>query len=160
MIRAAAEADIPAIMRTERMPGFEWVVGRWDEALHRAEMALGSTGYLVAEADGAHQGFAILQHLDDHLGNVHLKRIAVREPNRGVGRALLWAAMREAFARPRAHRLWLTVAQHNERARHLYESVGFQQEGIMREAFVNPTGQRFSAAVMSILRPEWEAQRA
>lgn len=160
IVRCGREADIAAIMETERLPGFDWVVGRWDLDVHLAAMAQSGTAYLVAEAEGAHLGFAILQHLDDRLGNVLLKRIAVREPNRGVGRVLLGTVMKEAFGRPQPYRLWLTVAQHNERARHLYASVGFRPEGVMREAFVNPAGERFSAVVMSILRPEWEAGAA
>jgi RimJ/RimL family protein N-acetyltransferase len=56
--------------------------------------------------------------------------------------------------------VWLTVAPHNERARHLYRSVGFQEEGVYREAHIGPDGRRFSPIVMSLLRPEWEAHRA
>ena len=37
-LRPATEADIPFVMATERMPGFERTVGRWEEAAHRAEM--------------------------------------------------------------------------------------------------------------------------
>jgi hypothetical protein len=35
----AAEADIPFIMATERLPGYEELVGRWSEAEHRAALS-------------------------------------------------------------------------------------------------------------------------
>jgi diamine N-acetyltransferase len=159
-IRSATEEDLAFIMETERLPGYDRVVGRWEEELHRAEMIKAGTAYAIAERDGAPQGFGILQHLDDRFGNVHLKRIAVREPGSGIGRPLLEALLRLAFERPSTHRLWLTVAPHNPRAQHLYGNVGFQQEGIYREAYMDRDGKRFSPIVMSILRPEWEAGRA
>lgn len=84
LIRNATQADIPFIMETEqRMPGFEWVAGRWDEASHRREMGRAATSYVVGERDSVPVGFAILQDLDDPFGNVLLKRIAIREPGRG-----------------------------------------------------------------------------
>jgi RimJ/RimL family protein N-acetyltransferase len=158
--RRATKADIPFIMATERGPDYEWVVGRWDEALHRAEMAKPGTAYLIGERDGAPTGFGILQSLDDRFGNVLLRRIAVGRPGSGGGRRLLAALLDFAFAQPATHRVWLTVAPHNERARHLYRSVGFQEEGVYREAHIGPDGRRFSPVVMSLLRPEWEAHRA
>lgn len=155
LIRTATEADIPFIMETERMPGFEWVVSRSDEASHRREMGQAATSYLIGERDGVPFGFAILQNLDDPFGNVLLKRIVIQEPGRGLGRLLLRAVLAATFERPEPFRIWLTVAPHNERARHLYRSLGFEEEGVMREAYVNPVGQRVSSIMMSILRREW-----
>jgi ribosomal protein S18 acetylase RimI-like enzyme len=54
---------------------------------------------------------------------------------RGVGRALLDAAIREATARG-ARRLTLRVLAPNEPARRLYESAGFVVEGVQRELFL------------------------
>lgn len=159
ILRPATEADIPFIMATERVPGFEWVVGQWDDATHLAAMAQADTAYFIGERNGAPLGFAILLHVDDRWGNVLLKRIAVREPGAGFGRVFLDAVLRWTFARPKPYRLWLTVAPHNPRARHLYQSLGFRDEGVMRDAHVDPEGRRFSPFVMSVLRPEWEARQ-
>jgi RimJ/RimL family protein N-acetyltransferase len=100
----------------------------------------------------------MLQSLDEPAGNVHLRRIAVAVPDRGVGRAILVQVAAWVFARPQSHRFWLNVAPHNERARHLYADFGFQQEGVLREAHVNPQGERISSVLMSLLRHEWEAR--
>jgi RimJ/RimL family protein N-acetyltransferase len=53
---------------------------------------------------------------------------------RGVGRALIDAAIDEARRRG-ARRLTLRVFAPNEVARRLYESAGFEVEGVQREEF-------------------------
>jgi RimJ/RimL family protein N-acetyltransferase len=159
-LRRALEADLPFIMATERLPGYERVVGRWDEALHRTTMAQSGTAYFIGEVGGEPVGFVMLLDLEEYHGNVLLKRIAMAAPGRGYGRRILRLVMGWVFARPRSHRFWLTVAPHNERARHLYASLGFQEDGVLREAHVNPAGERVSSVLMSILRPEWESSEA
>jgi diamine N-acetyltransferase len=159
-LRRAGEADICFIMATERRPGYERTVGRWEEATHRAELEKEGSAYFIGERDGRPLGFAILQDLTEPNGNVLLRRIAVAEPGRGVGRAILTGVMAWAFSRPGTHRLWLTVASHNEAARHLYQALGFRQDGVLREAHVNLAGERVTSLLMSILRPEWEAAGA
>jgi hypothetical protein len=42
------ETMIPFIMATERLPGFENLVGRWDEARHRSALCDGRHAYFVA----------------------------------------------------------------------------------------------------------------
>ncbi|NIX75103.1 GNAT family N-acetyltransferase [Microvirga terricola] len=154
-IRLAAPADIPFIMQTERGEGFGEFVGRWELAQHEAEFAKAGNAYLIGEKDGSPNGFAILRDLDDPFGNVLLKRIAVREPGAGFGKAFLWLVMANAFGREKTHRLWLDVFVHNDRARHVYRSLGFREDGVLREAYAWPDGRRASQMLMSILRPEW-----
>jgi hypothetical protein len=45
---SASEADIAFAMGTERLPGYDAVVGRWDEQRHRAAMADGRHAYFLA----------------------------------------------------------------------------------------------------------------
>jgi diamine N-acetyltransferase len=109
--------------------------------------------HLIAEVDRRPVGFVLLRlHPEDRA--VELRRLAVTEKGRGFGRAALRAAVRAAFEAHGAHRLWLDVKPHNERARALYRSEGFTEEGVLRDALL--TGDRFeSLVVMSLLRPEW-----
>jgi diamine N-acetyltransferase len=109
--------------------------------------------HLIAEAGGRPVGFVLLQlHPADRA--VELRRLAVTEKGRGYGRAALRLAMAQAFEEHDAHRLWLDVKPHNERARALYRSAGFVEEGLLRDALYY--GGRFeSLVIMSILRPEW-----
>ncbi|WP_112661660.1 GNAT family N-acetyltransferase [Microvirga flavescens] len=157
--REGSAADIPFVMATEHLPGFDAFIGRWDEAQHNHEIAKAGSAYLIAEKpDGSSAGFAIIRDLDEPFGNVLLKRIAVSEPGHGVGRTLLLDAMAWVFTRTNAHRFYLDVLVQNERAQNAYRHVGFQQEGIMREIYTRPDGSRVSALLMSILRPEWVAR--
>jgi diamine N-acetyltransferase len=155
-IRPATVADIPFVMATERRPGFDQLVGRSEEAQHRLEIASPGIAYLIGERDGRANGFAILRGLDDAFGNVYLKRIAVREPGTGFGRCFLRAVIAWSFAQPKTHRFWLDVFLDNERARHVYRTVGLREDGVLREAYMMPDGTRRSQALMSILRGEWE----
>lgn len=111
--------------------------------------------HLIAEAGGRRVGFALLRlHPEDRA--VELRRLAVTEKRRGYGRAALRLTIQRAFDEHEAHRLWLDVKPHNERALSLYRSAGFVEEGLLRDALYY--GGRFeSLIVMSILRPEWNA---
>jgi RimJ/RimL family protein N-acetyltransferase len=50
--------------------------------------------------------------------------------------------------------LWLDVFEHNARARHVYRSVGFVEEGVLREC-VKQQERYASLVVMSILENEY-----
>ena len=76
------------------------------------------------------------------------------EKRRGYGRAVLRLTMVQVFADHSAHRLWLDVKPHNERALALYRSAGFVEEGLLRDARFHD-GRFQSLIVMSVLRPEW-----
>jgi RimJ/RimL family protein N-acetyltransferase len=155
-VRPASATDVPFIMATERGPGFERLVGRSEEAQHRAEIDHPGGAYLIGQSDGVPTGFAILRGFDDPFGNIYLKRIAVLEPGTGFGQRFLRAVIAWSFAHPQTHRFWLYVFLHNERARHVYRQAGLTEDGVLREAYRATDGTRHSQALMSILRPEWE----
>src|ERR1041385_1719327 len=155
----AKERDIPFIMACERRPGYHGLVGCWPEEQHTATMHDGDFTYLLGVADRSPRGFVILR--DRFLGfpNLYLKRIAVHGAGMGFGKPFLAAVMKWVFNRTDTHRFWLEVVETNTRAAHVYRSLGWTQEGKVREAFVEPDGTRGSYLQMSILRPEWEARR-
>jgi diamine N-acetyltransferase len=51
--------------------------------------------------------------------------------------------------------VWLDVFTHNERARHVYRSVGFTEDGLLRQAYRLADGTRVDRVLMSVLRAEW-----
>jgi RimJ/RimL family protein N-acetyltransferase len=75
-------------------------------------------------------------------------------PERGLGRRILRHLIRIAFRELGAHRLFLDVYEDNARARHLYESLGFHYEGVMREA-AQRDGAWCNLHLMSILESEY-----
>jgi RimJ/RimL family protein N-acetyltransferase len=157
-LRPAGPEDVAFVMATERISGFEKLVGRWSEEAHRAALATASNSYLLAiDAAGERAGFAIVRDLDDAHGNVCLKRIAMTAPGRGVGTAFVGALVRWTFTQTSAHRLWLDVMAHNGRARHVYAARGFVEEGVMRGAYLAADGARVDLVLMSLLRPDWQA---
>jgi len=96
--------------------------------------------HLVAELDRRIVGYVRLAFPTSLACNTHVRQIqglAVAEEarGRGVGRALIRAAVEEARRRG-ARRLTLRVLGHNTPARRLYESEGFVVEGVLPEEFL------------------------
>jgi RimJ/RimL family protein N-acetyltransferase len=155
--RADASA-IPFIMATERIAGFEDLVGRWDEGKHRAALSDDRHAYFLAQQYGEPLGFAILRDWGSPERVTLVKRIAVTSPGRGHGRALLARVVDAAFRETDAWRVWLGVFPDNVQAQKSYAAVGFRPEGVARgSAFFG--GVHRDELVMALLRPEWEARR-
>ncbi|MFE9770319.1 GNAT family N-acetyltransferase [Streptomyces sp. NPDC005931] len=99
----------------------------------------GPRDHLVAEYDGRLVGYVRLGFPTALASNAHVRQIrglAVAEDarGRGVGRALVRAAVEEARRRG-ARRITLRVLGHNTTARALYESEGFVVTGVQPEEF-------------------------
>lgn len=150
-LRPTAPSDLPFVLAAEGAAREGGFVAGWPEEEHRAALAAPGVTHLLIEEDGAPLGFVILRGVGTH--SVELKRIVIAAPGRGTGRAALRAVKRRVFDAPEAHRLWLDVFPHNARARALYTSEGFVEEGVLRDAV--RIGDGFaSLVVMSVLRPE------
>jgi RimJ/RimL family protein N-acetyltransferase len=122
-------------------------------------MAGSDARYLVSESDsGDLAAFAILRGLAETSGSIELKRIVVANPGQGLGHNMLAELLRIVFEDLRAHRLFLDVFDDNSRARHVYESLGFQYEGLMREAALRD-GVYCNLHLMSILAGEYAARQ-
>lgn len=139
-----------------------------------------STGY--AEADlrnwiDYHNGradeviYAIVDQGDEAVGHVGLYQIdhRVRKAEfailigraelhgRGIGKAVTKFMLDFGFLDLNLNKISLTVLANNERAQSLYRSLGFVEEGILRqEQFRN--GTYLDVVLMSLLREEWEAR--
>lgn len=113
-------------------------------------------------------GEIVLNDLDEHARSANL-RLALL-PNyrgRGYGREAIFEVLRFAFEGatdvdgvrhegPRLHRVSLDVLSINPRARMLYESLGFREEGRLRDVYRDGDGWA-DATVMSILEDEFRA---
>jgi diamine N-acetyltransferase len=158
-IRAALPEDVSQIVAIEQIPEYRSYIGAWTGEEHLRAMENPDNEYFVAQDEtGAVEGFAILQGAQNEHHNLHLKRIAVRTANRGVGRTLLEHVMWRAFVHHRAHRLWLDVFDTNARARRVYEAYGFREEGAMREAILRD-GEYHTLVLMSLLDLEYTARQ-
>ena len=102
---------LPVVMRIERQPGYERLVGRWSEAQHLTALADKGNAYLIGHDGQGPRGFAIVCTLDDPHGNVLIKRVAVERPGEGFGRRFMGAIVDWVFTTTEAHRVWLDVIE-------------------------------------------------
>jgi RimJ/RimL family protein N-acetyltransferase len=155
----AVAGDVPFIMTCERLEGYDQLVGRSEEAWHRAALIEPRYAYFLARRDGAPVGFAILRDWSAPEQVTHIKRIAVTTPGLGVGKAFLRLLLDRVFEETQTHRLSLGLFPENLRARRAYEGAGFKAEGISRGSALFG-GVHRDELVMAILRPDWRERRA
>jgi RimJ/RimL family protein N-acetyltransferase len=153
-LRLATTADIPAIMALEGNPTARQYVGQWSEDRHRTTMTGPDARYYVNETGGHIEAYVILRGLSEDSRSIELKRVVVAAPGQGSGRRILTEVLRIAFRDLGAHRLFLDVFEDNARARHLYESLGFKYEGVMRES-AHRDDRWFDLHLMSMLESEY-----
>lgn len=147
----ATEADIPFIMATERLPGNEGLVGRWQRDEHEQALADPGNAYFIGKADGSPVGFVIVQHWASEDGATLIRRIIVADPAKKIGRALLSKVIDTIFAETNASRVWLNVFPHNERAQRAYAGIGFRFQD--RAKF--PASGSNTSLLMVLQRAEW-----
>jgi RimJ/RimL family protein N-acetyltransferase len=157
-IRVGRLTDIPQIMAIEQIPEYRGYIGSWTGEEHRSAMESADAEYLVAVPGDVLVGFAILQGIASEHRSILLKRIAVNAPNRGLGRELLQFVLDRVFKHYGAHRVWLDVFVTNTRARHLYTSFGFREEGLLRDSILRD-GTFHSQVLMSLLEHEYTGRQ-
>lgn len=141
-IRPATVADEPALTAIDvagrsaavtpapdPAPGFAFFDGRAEPADTLVALDRGEPAGLIALA----RPTALDSHR--HVLEVIDLAVAFEHRRRGIGRALIEAAVAEAAARG-ARRLTLRVLSTNPGARALYEACGFRREGVLRGEFL------------------------
>lgn len=157
-LRPTIESDLDFVLGAEQAAENRAFVGVWMPEQHRAALESEDLSHLVIEnADGELVGYVILAGLADANNSIEFRRIVVTEKNRGYGKEALREIKKLAFEELKAHRLWLDVKEANAPARHIYETMGFQTEGVLRECLKTETGYE-SLVVMSMLRGEYESE--
>jgi RimJ/RimL family protein N-acetyltransferase len=105
-------------------------------------------------------GEIVLNNIDDHSGSANLRLQMLPDyRGRGYGREAIPMVLAFAFeheAGPHLHRVQLDVLSINPRARALYASLGFREEGVLRDVYRDGDGWADSI-VMSILEDEFRA---
>jgi RimJ/RimL family protein N-acetyltransferase len=108
-------------------------------------------------------GEIVLNEVDEDASSANLRLQMLPDyRGRGYGREAIFEVLRFAFdgvdgePGPHLHRVSLDVLSINPRARALYESLGFRQEGRLRDVYRDGDGWA-DAIVMSILEDEFRA---
>jgi diamine N-acetyltransferase len=150
----AIEADLEFVLGAEADPEAAPFITQWSRERHVRALDDPDGALLLAIEDGEPVGFVMLAGLESEHRVIELRRVVVPDKGRGVGRRLIELALDHAFGELGAHRVWLDVMPHNQRARRAYEAVGFIEEGLMRDALLID-GAYQSLVMMSVLEPEW-----
>jgi diamine N-acetyltransferase len=140
-LRRASNEDLTFIVALERRFHELNLVGADDPATHERRMIDPDCQYWIADHQGSTAGHVILRGIQSVDRSVELKRIAIAEPGQGLGRMVLRAIMGKVFDELGAHRLWLDVFEYNARARHVYRSLGFADEGVDGSLVVMSIGE-------------------
>jgi ribosomal-protein-alanine acetyltransferase len=139
-LRIMTAQDVPAVAAIEAQAyNFPWSVGNFHDSL--------ASGYgcVVLEQGTQLMGYSIVMNAVDDL---HLLNITVAPPfqRQGNSRVLLgWAE--QVAQRDRCTGILLEVRPSNQRARTIYERLGFSAIGIRRNYYPAATG-REDAIVM------------
>lgn len=146
---AAAAPD--GIARTPGEVTDDYVAGFMHKAAASGvELVWEEGGRILGEIHASCPGIAALAHLLTDLTIA----VAPAAQGRGVGRALFQALLDEVTHNmPHIHRVELFARVSNERARGLYRSLGFVEEGRLRARVNNSLGVAEDDTVMGWLRP-------
>jgi diamine N-acetyltransferase len=153
-LRPTTEDDLDFVVNAESDPDASPFIIQWSRARHATALGDPDIAHRIAEDDAQNPvGFVILAGLVDENSNIEFRRIVVVPKGRGFGRSIVRAVKELSFNELQAHRLWLDVKEHNHRARSLYKSEGFSEEGLLRECIRGPDGFE-SLVIMSLLHDE------
>lgn len=120
------------------------LIEQWREKYLEAEDGC----ILLAEVDGDVVGLA---NLKEWIGIVDLRMVVhASHRRRGIGRALLTRSIEWAES-AHAHKLALQVWPHNEGAIRLYESFGFEREGLLRRHYRRSSGEVWDSVIMGLV---------
>ena len=159
-LRPTTPADLDFVLAAESDPENAPYVGQWSRQQHLEQMAQTPEGHQIVLQAAERQsiGFAIFMGIKDVHRSIQLKRLVITIKGKGYGRATLERCKQLVFDQWQAHRFWLDVKDYNQRARYLYRSCGFVEEGILRECF-RPGGSYETLILMSILEQEYRSGR-
>jgi putative acetyltransferase len=157
-IRHAEPTDAPALRDLYALPNAQAgtlhlptpPLSQWQKRLESSDVVA-----LVAEVDGLLVG-QISLHMEPNPRRKHVAGIGmgVRDDwaGKGVGSALMAAALDLADNWLNLHRIELTVFVDNDAALALYRKFGFEQEGLAR-GYAFRQGEYVDALYMARIRP-------
>lgn len=116
-------------------------------------------GFIIAEPETMHPlGEVVILDIDSHnrSAGIRITLFHTDYLNKGYGSEAMRLMVDYGFRTLKLHRIMLEVFDFNPRAIKVYEKVGFQQEGVLRDALFYD-GVYHSTIVMGILESEWQS---
>jgi RimJ/RimL family protein N-acetyltransferase len=159
-LRHTTENDLDFVLRAEYDPENSPFILCWTRDQHEIAFSNQNLAHLTIEsaATGELVGYAILAGLENPNQSVNLQRLVITNKGKGYGKATVRLIKQWVFEELEVHRLWLDLKDYNHRAKRVYESAGFVEEGTTRECL--KVGEKFeSLVIMSVLRKEYAASK-
>lgn len=145
-LRKPERTDVPALYIIKNDPVIAAMLGGFSTGYSRADLeawveshrlATDEALFVIADADDRAIGHVGLYQIDHRRRSADFA-IVIGDPTvwgRGVGRACSRFAIEFGFDMLNLRRIQLQVIETNERAIHLYHSLGFVDEGRLRQAY-------------------------
>ena len=134
-LRQANVTDLGYIMALQHAPENLKFIVPFSEEYHRE--IIGSDGsekldVIVEEIDtGQAVGYFMLRKMDSPF--IEFTHVIIGRKGLGYGREALNLLLDWTFKVGKYHRVWIDCKEYNPIALHLYESLGFVREGVLRE---------------------------
>jgi diamine N-acetyltransferase len=140
-IRPTTASDLDFVTALERHPDQLAFIGQWPREEHLAAIERSDREHWIIEsaASRAMLGYLITYDVRAAGYGVYVKRIAVSDKARGVGRRALHAVADHAFRDMQAASVCLAVRRFNERAQRAYRALGFVEVPLTPAARRNMT---------------------
>lgn len=166
-LRKPEPGDVEALFAQKNDPEVASQLGGFSKGYSRADLARWIEAhnaakdealYVIADAEDRCLGHVGLYKIDHRIRSAEFAIMIgdKRSWGAGIGRACTSWALRYGFDELALHRIYLDVLETNERARKLYESLGFQVEGRHRHAQWKG-GRWLDVVAMGLLEDEWRA---
>ncbi len=155
-LRIAEERDLDFIVASEAEPENARYIVADSRAYHQDTLDSPAAVHFIVERNdtGAAIGFLMAAGRNSPDHEQYWRRVIINERGKGYGKEALRLLMDWAFGEAGAHRAWLDCKDYNDRALHVYESLGMKREGLLRDTiFVD--GKYENLIVLAILEPEW-----
>ena len=159
-LRIAEERDLDFIVASEAEPENARYIVADSRAYHQDTLDSPAAVHFIVERNdtGAAIGFLMAAGRNSPDHEQYWRRVIINERGKGYGKEALRLLMDWAFGEAGAHRAWLDCKDYNDRALHVYESVGLRREGLLRETIL-VDGKYENLVVLGILEDEWRERQ-
>ncbi|NBD21122.1 ribosomal protein S18-alanine N-acetyltransferase [Aquabacterium fontiphilum] len=150
--RPMTDADIAEVVEMEQ-GACAHPIQAWTADNYRSSLRAGYWARVRCEPEGGR--IVAVCVVMDGVDEAHLLNVAVHRDwhGRGLARALL-QILAERCADRAAQQVWLEVRPSNQRARALYERMGYEAVGIRKAYYPAPQGREDAVVMRLWLRPE------
>jgi RimJ/RimL family protein N-acetyltransferase len=129
----------------------------WDEVFHDPHHEPHRDIFSVYTLSGEHIGEGQLS-IDEALGDAQISVLIGQKAlwHHGYGTSAVIAMLEHIFEHLGLHRAWVDVPEYNTGARAMFEHIGFQHEGTLRQSRPHE-GARHNSVILGMLANEYTA---